>query len=69
MTVIRVETSSGYDVLVGPLEAGIERIRDLAAKARPVLVSDAKVFALHGARVAEALGAVPILVPGRRASS
>lgn len=64
MTVIRVEIPPrGYDVLVGPIEAGLERIRDLARSARPILVSEPKVFALHGTTIAEALGAAPILVP------
>jgi 3-dehydroquinate synthase len=64
MTVIRVEVQpKPYDVLVGPVEAGIERIVDLARGSAPVLVSEPRVFALHGARVAEALGARPILVP------
>jgi 3-dehydroquinate synthase len=64
MTVIRVEISPRpYEVLVGPVEPGIERIVDLAAGSRPLLVSEPRVFALHGARVAEALGAHPILVP------
>ena len=63
MTVIRVDVRPRpYDVLVGPMEAGIERIADLATGSRPVLVSEPRVFALHGARVAEALGAQPILV-------
>ena len=64
MTVIRVEVQpKPYDVLVGPVEAGIERIVDLARGRTPVLVSEPKVFALHGARVAEVLGAHPMLVP------
>ena len=64
MTVIRVEVAPrAYDVVVGPVEAGIERIVDLARGAAPVLVSEPRVFALHGARMAEALGAQPILVP------
>ena len=63
MTVIRVEAGSGYDVLVGPVEAGIERILDLAQGTAPVLVSEPRVFALHGAPIAEALEARPILVP------
>jgi 3-dehydroquinate synthase len=50
-------------VLVGPVEAGIERIVDLAKGSSPVLVSEPRVFALHGAKVAEALGARPVLVP------
>jgi 3-dehydroquinate synthase len=64
MTVIRVDLSqSAYDVLIGPVEAGCERIRDLAGSAAPILVSDPKVFSLHGKGIAEALGADPILVP------
>ena len=64
MTLIRIETPAGsYDVIVGPVEAGIEKIRDLSRGAAPLLVSDAKVFALHGTRIADALGATPILVP------
>ena len=64
MTVIRVDVSPrAYDVLVGPIEAGIERITDLAHGTEPLLVSEPRVFALHGAHVAEALGAQPILVP------
>ncbi|MFL6769824.1 MAG: 3-dehydroquinate synthase family protein [Sphingomicrobium sp.] len=64
MTVIRVEAfPHSYDVVVGPIEAGVERIRDIAQTGRPILVSDPKLFALHGARIAEALSATPILVP------
>lgn len=63
MTVIRVDAPPHkYDVIVGPIEAGIERIRDLARAAPPILISEPRVFALHGARVAEVLGADPILV-------
>lgn len=64
MTVIRVESwPRGYDVLLGPLEAGLERIRDMARGMAPMLVSEPRVFALHGAKVAEILGADLILVP------
>ncbi len=64
MTTIRVEAgTSGYDALVGPVEAGIERIGDLAQGATPILVSEPRIFALHGARIAELLGAELILVP------
>jgi 3-dehydroquinate synthase len=64
MTVIHVNVRPlPYEVVVGPIEAGMERVVDLAAGATPVLVSDPRVFALHGARVAEAMGAQPILVP------
>ena len=64
MTVVRVETGRhGYDVIVGPIEAGIERIADLSRGTAPVLVSEPRVFALHGNRIAAALGtATPILV-------
>lgn len=64
MTVVRVDAHpQSYDVVIGPIEAGIERIRDMARDARPILVSEPRVFALHGASVAEAIGADPILVP------
>lgn len=64
MTVIRIEApSQGYDVVVGPIESAFDRIRDLARGTRPILVSDSRVFALHGAKLAEALGADPILIP------
>jgi len=64
MTVIRVDTPPrSYDVLVGPAKMGLERIRDLSRGTVPILVSDPRVFALHGTAIAEALGADPILVP------
>ncbi len=64
MTVIRIETPArDYEVVVGPVESGFDRIRDLARGASPILVSDSRVFALHGSKLAEALGADPILVP------
>lgn len=64
MTLIRVELSAGsHDVLVGPVEAGAERILDLAAGSSPIMISESKVFALHGAPLAEQLAARPILVP------
>ncbi|WP_037500455.1 3-dehydroquinate synthase family protein [Sphingomonas jaspsi] len=60
MTVI---AAGGYDILIGPIEAGLERIRDLARGETPLLVTDKRVFALHGSRIAEALGADVALVP------
>lgn len=64
MTDIRVELpQGGYDVLVGPVEAGLERIGDFSRGSRPILVSDPRVFTLHGAPIAEQLGADPIIVP------
>jgi 3-dehydroquinate synthase len=64
MTVIRIDVlPRAYDVLVGPIEAGLERIRDISSGAKPILVSEPRVFGLHGTKVAEVLGADPILVP------
>ena len=64
MTIVRVETPPrGYDVIIGPIEAGLERLRDLARGQGAILVSDSRVFALHGSKIAELLGADPILVP------
>lgn len=64
MTIIRVDAyPKSYDVIVGPIEAGLERVRDMSRDGRPILVSEPKVFALHGAKVAESVGADIILVP------
>ncbi|HXG80743.1 MAG TPA: 3-dehydroquinate synthase [Sphingomicrobium sp.] len=64
MSSIRVDLGSHrYDVLVGPIEAGFDRIREVAGGAAPIMVTEPRVFALHGAKVAEALSADPILVP------
>jgi 3-dehydroquinate synthase len=64
MTVIRVDVPPrSYEVAVGPLAGGIDRIRAMAGTSKPILVSEPKVFALHGTAVAEALQADPILVP------
>ena len=64
MTVIRVDLPHrGYDVLIGPVEASYDRIRDLARGVAPILISEPRVFALHGTAVADALGADPIIVP------
>lgn len=64
MTVVRVDIPPrAYDVLVGPIAGGIDRIRDISTSSRSILVSEPKVFALYGSAVAEALQADPILVP------
>ena len=64
MTTIRVEIPDRpYDVVIGPLEAVIGRIRDLARGERPILISEPRLFALHGQAVADALEAEHILVP------
>ena len=64
MTVIRVEVPPrAYDVVIEPLAGGIDRIRGIAGRSKPILVSEPKVFGLYGATLAEALQADPILVP------
>jgi 3-dehydroquinate synthase len=64
MTTIRVNLDpGGYDVLVGPVEASLERIQDLSRGAVPILVSEPRVFGLYGQEIAGRLGADPILVP------
>ena len=64
MTTIRVDVlPRPYDVIVGPLAGGIDLVRDLAGRARPILISEPRVFGLHGSAVGEALQADPILVP------
>lgn len=60
MTVI---AAAGYDIVIGPVEAGIERIADMARGEAPLLVTDDRVFALHGARIADAIGARVLIVP------
>ena len=56
-----VAGTASYDVLVGPIAHARDR---LAALGSPVLVSEPKVFALHGERIAALLGSVaPILLP------
>ncbi|HYC96146.1 MAG TPA: 3-dehydroquinate synthase family protein [Sphingomicrobium sp.] len=63
MTIIRIDVPpQGYEVAVGPLAGGIDRIRDIARKSKPILVSEPRVFGLHGHAFAEALQADPILV-------
>jgi 3-dehydroquinate synthase len=64
MTVIRVDLlPRSYEVVVGPIAGGIDRIRDMGGRSKPILVSEPKVFGLYGSSVAEALQADPILVP------
>ena len=64
MTIVRVDLPTrGYDVLIGPVDAGLDRIRDLSQGAAPILVSEPRVFALHGSAIAERLEADPIIIP------
>jgi 3-dehydroquinate synthase len=59
---IAVEAGAiSYEILVGPLDQARDRLRALGEL---ILVSEPKVFALHGDRVAALLGcAPPILLP------
>lgn len=51
--------ADAYDVLVGPLEQALDRLAGAS-----IVVSEPRVFALHGSRVAPLLGdAAPILLP------
>lgn len=64
MTIIHVDLPQrGYDVLVGPAAAGLERIPDLSRGTAPIMVSEPRVFGLFGTAIAENLGADPILIP------
>ncbi|QDP20120.1 3-dehydroquinate synthase family protein [Sphingomonas xanthus] len=60
MKEIRIPGRRPYEAVIGPVEAGLER---LTGRGAPILVSEPRLFALHGVRVAEALGAEPLLVP------
>lgn len=60
---VQLPAQGRYDILIGPLAAGMERIRDLCRNGRPILISEPNVFRLHGTSLAEQLGAEPILVP------
>nr|WP_294849884.1 3-dehydroquinate synthase family protein [uncultured Sphingomonas sp.] len=56
--------AQGYDILVGPLSAALGHIGDTAKGATPVLVSEPKVFGLHGSALADQVGGgEPILLP------
>ena len=63
MTVVRVEAGPRpYDVIVGPLADAVAPLAALGGE--PILVTEPRVFGLHGSRVGRALGlGDPILVP------
>ena len=64
MTTIAVSAGGrDYDVVVGPLEQSAERLRSLA-RGRPIpLVTDRRIWSLHGARIHQLLPVEPICVP------
>ena len=65
MRIIHVDTSDErrYEVLVGPLEHSRGRLRELANGRPLTLVTDERIWALHGERVAALIPAEPIFVP------
>src|SRR4029453_9444631 len=64
MTTVSVNlVTGGYDVLIGPVEAGFDQITDLARGEGPILFTEPGVFGLHAQQTAARLGAGPILLP------
>jgi 3-dehydroquinate synthase len=64
MTSIRVaHAGADYDVIIGKLADAVPGISALAQGQRLPIVSDPRVFALHGARLGDLALAEPILVP------
>jgi 3-dehydroquinate synthase len=64
VTDIRVNAGGQhYDVVVGPLAASAHRLRELARERTLPVVSDARVWELHGRAVRALLAVEPILVP------
>ena len=65
MTIIKVDTPpSGYEVLVGPVESGLERIRDLSRGNGADPCQRPKGFCPSRLRpLPNLLGAVPLLIP------
>lgn len=64
---IRIPAGAGaasYEILVGPLERGLDALESLAARGRPMpLVSDERVLGLHGRPIRERFDVAPLLVP------
>ena len=55
---------TAYEILVGPLERGLDALEALAPRGRPMpLVSDERVLGLHGRLILERFNVVPLLVP------
>ncbi len=64
MTTIRVEhAGAGYEVIVGDLEQALPKLVAVAAGVRLPVVSDQRLFGLHGGRLAGIAAADPIFVP------
>ena len=64
MMIINVDvTDRSYDVVVGSLENSRSRLRELANSRAVPVVTDEKIWGLHGARFQQLLPAEPIFVP------
>ena len=64
MTAIRVaHAGADYEILIGQLAANLPRLRAMAGGRPLPVVSDRRVFGLHGERLAGIAVAEPILVP------
>jgi 3-dehydroquinate synthase len=64
MTAIRVaHAGADYEVVIGPLAQALPRVSHLARGVRLPLVSDKRVFGLHGHLLADVIGPEPILAP------
>ena len=64
MITIPVEAAGRhYDVIVGPVEQARSRLRERAAHRPLTVVSDERIWSLHGDRLAALLPVEPILVP------
>ncbi len=60
MTLLQAGPTS---VIIGPIEQGIEQLQQLA-RGRPVpLITDERVWRLHGAALADRLAVIPVLLP------
>jgi len=64
MNIIPVEVADhSYDVVIGPLEHSRSRLRELAGSRPLTVVTDEKVWGLHGERLRALLPTEPIFVP------
>jgi len=64
MTIIPLAVGPGYDVVVAPLEQSADRLRALLGGRAVPVVTDERVWSLHGAALKALVGAAePLLVP------
>ena len=64
MSVVPVTAgTSRYDVVVGPLRDSAERLRKLSGDRCMAVVTEPRVWALHGEKLAATIGCEPLFVP------